>query len=186
MVAYEPEVAVPFHERIVGAEVRHPQEALPAQLNGVRHKVEHGNPDRHLDEHGQAATQWRHAILAVFGHHCLLLLHLVFRLVVLLRSLVELRLEHTHLRRTHIALLHHRVGDDLQQHGDENEYHTHVEAPVGKPCEYRHEEPTVDDAEQWPAQIDDALHVKFLVEGAFLLHMLQCVEVIGAIVELKL
>ena len=41
------------------------------------------------------------------------LLHSILGLVVLLGCLVELRLEHAHLGGTHIALLHHRVGDDL-------------------------------------------------------------------------
>ena len=57
MVADGPEALAPFHDGIVGAEVVHPQETLAAQLDGVRHIVEHRNPDGHLNEHGQTAGE---------------------------------------------------------------------------------------------------------------------------------
>ena len=52
VVAKPPDVEVPGNEAVVGGEVFGPEEALLAEFDGVRHEVEHGNPDGHLYEHG--------------------------------------------------------------------------------------------------------------------------------------
>ena len=99
MVADDRQGSAPLDDRVIGGKVVNPEETLTAELDGVRHEVEHGDPDRHLDEHRQTAGEWRHAVFAILSHHSLLLLHGILRFVVLLRSFVELRFEHTHLSR---------------------------------------------------------------------------------------
>ena len=175
----------PRDDRVVGAEVVHPEEALPAELDGVRYEVEHRNPDRHLYQHRQAAGERTDTVLGILLHHRLLLLHLVLGLVELLGRLVEFRLQHAHLRRAHVALLHHRIGDELQQQGDENQHDTHREY-LAQPVEDIEREPPVDDAEQRPAEVDEPLHIQVLAETALLLYRLEQAEVVGAEVELEL
>ena len=185
MVANKPYIRVPFHDGVIGAEVTDPQERLSTQLDSVGHEVEHGNPDRSLYQHGQATRERAHAILTILRHHGLLLLHLVFRFVVLGCGLLQLRLQHTHLGRAHIALLHHGIGDYLQQQRDQDEHDTHGEI-VLQEVENIEREESVDIAEQRPSQVHQPFHLQILAESALLLHLLQQTEIIGTIVELKL
>ena len=99
MVADTPDIGAPFKNGVVGREIVHPEEALSTQLNGIWNKPEHGNPDWHLDNHGETSTHWAYTIFGVERHHLLLFLHLVFRLVILLGSLFEFGFEHAHLGR---------------------------------------------------------------------------------------
>ena len=45
-----------LHDRIIGAQVIGPQEALLPQLDAGREEPEHGEQYRHLHQHGPAAT----------------------------------------------------------------------------------------------------------------------------------
>ena len=185
MVANQPDVGVPLEDWVKGAQVVHPQELLTTKLDGIRHEVEHRNPNRHLNQHWQATRQWTNTILGILCHHRLLLLHLVLWLVELSGSCLELWLQHTHLGRTHIALLYHRVGDELEEQCDENQYDTHWEY-IAQPVEYVECEETVDPADDRPSQINEFLELQVLAEGALLLSILQNLEVIRTEVELKL
>ena len=104
----------------------------------------------------------------------------------MLGCLFELRFEHAHLCRAHVALLHHRIGDDLQEQCDEYEHDAHVDVQTCEEVEHVECEPTVDDAEEWPAEVDETLHLQVFAEGALLLHVLKQTEVVGSEVEVKL
>ena len=104
----------------------------------------------------------------------------------MLCSLLQFRFQHAHLCRRHIALLHHRIGDELQEQCDENQHDTHVDVQSGEEVEHVDSEPSVDDAEEWPTEVDEALHVEILVECALLFNTLQQTEVVRTIVEVKL
>ena len=186
VVAYEPDVLTPLNNRVERGKVLHPQETLAAQLNGVGHVVEHGNPDGHLYDGRQASAKRAYAILRVHLHHGLLFLHLVLRLVKLFGGLVKLWFQHAHLGRAHVAPFHQGECDDLEQQCDENEHNAHVEAEFCEPVKHIDGKPAVDDANERPTQINKPLHLQVLAEGALFLHLLQQTEVVGTIVELKL
>ena len=186
MVADAPDGLRPLEDGVVGGEVLHPQEALAAQLDGIGHEEEHGNPDGHLDEHGQTAAQRRHAILRIHLHLHLAPLHLVFGLVVLLRGLFNLRLQHAHLCTRHVALLHHGEGEPLQQQGDEDEHDAHAEAQGGEAVEDVEREPAVDPTDEPPAQVDQVVEVEVAPEAALFVDAFQNLEVVGTEVHLKL
>ena len=114
-----------------------------------------------------------------------MLLHLVLRLIVLSCSCLQFWFQHTHLGTTHVALLHHRIGDQLQQQGDENQYDTHRE-DLAQPVEDIEREETVDPTDDRPSEINQLLELQVLVESTFLLSVLQNLEVVRTIVELKL
>ena len=186
MVAQEPEVGVPLDDGVVGGEVGYPQEALAAQLNGVGHEVEHGYPNGHLNKHGQAAGERTDAVFGVLAHHGLLLFHLIFRLVELSSGGIQLRLEHAHLGRTHVAFLHQRIGDELEQKGDENEDDAHVDIQPREPVENIEGEPSVDDTEERPSQVDEALEFEVFAEVTLAFYLLEKTEVVGTVVEVEL
>ena len=186
MVANEPDVSTPLHNRVVGREVINPQERLTTQLNGIRHKVEHRNPDRHLYEHRQTSAQRTYAVFRIELHHSLLLLHSIFGLIELLCCLIKFRTKNTHLGTRHITLLHHRESDGFQQKSDKYEDVTHRYRHLPEEVEDVEREPAVDNAEQRPSEINETLQFQFLTEGAFFLNRLQEAEIIWTIVELKL
>ena len=186
MVSYEPQIGMPFYDRVIGGEVVYPEERLSAELYGVRHEVEHRYPDRHLYEHRETSGHHTHAVFLLEEHYLLLLLHLVLRLVEVFCLLVQDRAKHTHLGRRHVALLHHRIGDSLENEGDKYNHDAHRYAERCQPVEDVECKPAVDDAEQRPAEIYKTLQLEFLSEGRLLLHILQETEIIRAIVELKL
>ena len=82
----------------------------------------------------------------------------------MLCGFLKFRLQHAHLCRRHVALLHHRIGDELQEQSDEDEHDTHVDVESCKEVEDVDGEPTVDDAEERPSEIDEALHLEVLIE----------------------
>ena len=115
MVSNKPDVCSPFNDRVVGGEVANPEETLATELDGIGHEVEHCHPDRELDEHRQTSAERADTVFRIECHHSLLLLHLVLRLVVLFCGFLNFWLEHAHLGRTHVALFHQRIGDDLEE-----------------------------------------------------------------------
>ena len=104
----------------------------------------------------------------------------------MLCSLFEFRLQHTHLCRRHVALLHHRIGDELQKHRDKDEHDTHVDVQTGEEVEDIDSKPAVDDAEERPSEVDEALHLEVLAECRLSLDALEQAEVVRTEVEVEL
>ena len=104
----------------------------------------------------------------------------------MLCCLLQFRFQHAHFCRAHVALLHHRICYELEEQGDENEHNTHVDVQTSEEVEHIDSKPTVDDTEERPSKINEALHLQVLIELAFLLHTVQQTEVVRTKVEVKL
>ena len=186
VVADEPEVLRPADEVVVGREVVGPEEALSPEFDGVGDEVEEGNPDGHLDEHGQAASHGRDTVLGVELHHLLLLLHGVFLLGVFGVDFVHLGLQHAHTGRGQVAFLRGGVDEGLHDEREQQEHDAHVEAEAREPVEEVEDEEAVDPLDDGPPEVHQVLQLEVLVGEAEAVGGLEGVEVVGAQVELHL
>ena len=186
VVADAPDVEVPGKETVVGGEVVGPEEALLAKLDGVRHKVKHGNPDGHLDEHGQAAAHGAHAILRVERHGFLLALQGILLLGIFGRNEVDFGLEYTHFGTAHVTLAGGHIDNDAEQDGDEQKHDAHGQTHAGEEVEDVEREITVYPAHNGPAQVNEFLKVVLGFAQAVVVHALQQAVVVGAEEELEL
>ena len=178
---------IPRYQAVIGRQVFRPKEAFLAKFNRIGHEVEHGNPNRHLDQHGQTSTHRTDAILRVKGHHGLLLLHGIILVGILLAELVDFGFQHAHFRAAHKALAGRYVDNEAQQDGDEQQHNTHGQPQAGEEVKHIERKEAVDPLEQRPAQIDQLLHFQVpLAANGMLVHRLEQAEMIGTKVELQL
>ena len=159
MVADTPNVGTPRNHAIIRGKVFGPQEALLAKFNSVGHKVEHGDPDGHLYQHGQATAHGAHAILRVERHHSLLLLHRILLVGILLAEFIDFGFEHTHLGTAQETLTRGNIDDEAEQDGNQQEYDTHRQAQAGQEVEDVEREEAVDPLEKRPTEINQFLHL---------------------------
>ena len=99
MVAEKRNVHSEIPDRIICTEVISPKELLLTELDGRREEAEHREEDRHLKEHRKTSSHRADAGLLIEVHHRLLFLHCILLVRILLIELVDLRLDHLHLRR---------------------------------------------------------------------------------------
>ena len=162
MVANEPQVGIPTDEFVVGRKIVCPKELFATQGNGVGNEVEEGNPDGHLNEHRQATAHGADTVFAVKLHHLCLLLHGILGFGILGIQSIYLGLENSHASTAQVALLGGGVDEDLNNDGEQKQYNAHVHAETGEEVEQGQDNPTVDDAEQRPAQIYEVLQFEVL------------------------
>ena len=153
-----------------------------AQLDRSREETEHGDQDRHLDQHGDTSAHGVDARFFVELHRRLLFFHGVLLLGVFLVELVHLRFYQAHLCHRNVTLV--REGRDDEFHQDHQDQDNDAEAGdiVAQEVEDRDHAPAVHPAEDTPSQRDQALHVQFLAvrsddlleDGVFVRAEIEC------------
>ena len=181
MIAVEGNRERQVHDAVVRREVVGPQEGLLAQLDRRGEEAEHGDQDRHLDQHRNTAAHGVDARLFIKLHRRLLLFHGVLRLGILLRQFVDLGFDQTHLGHRNVTLVGQRRDHQLHQKHQDEDDDAETADVVAQEVEDRNHAPAVDPSEDAPAQRHETLQIN--IRTARLPDLLEDRVLVGAEIE---